>query len=65
MEKHAESNEVTQSLSSASAKKNGRGEECTAFQCSNPCTIAKAQLVAYIFLNFPLCPEKLIAVVTW
>ena len=34
MEKHVESKEDTQPLSSPSAKKARRGKECAAFECS-------------------------------
>ena len=62
MEKCTESKENAQPLSSFSAKKARRGKQCAAFGCVLiRSLIVKAQLLGYIFLNLPYCPERLIA----
>ena len=66
MEKYTENKEDTKTLSSASAKKTRRGKECGYFSCVLiRSKIVKAQLLGYIFLNLPQCPQSMIVRVTW
>ena len=59
MEKHAESQKDTQSLSSASAKKTRTGKECAAFGCSHTIYDSEGTATCILFFKFPSLPSEI------